>query len=64
MLRGHVEAIGNDEHQGTALVRIVVGEELLLARLTKRAVTSLDVAVGRTLWVKVKSVVLLDWRQL
>jgi molybdate transport system ATP-binding protein len=64
VLRGHVEAIRNDEPPGTALVHVVGGEELLLARLTKRAVASLDVAVGRKLWVQVKSVALLDWRQL
>ncbi|WP_075791039.1 molybdenum ABC transporter ATP-binding protein [Massilia putida] len=64
VLRGHVEAIGDDEHPGTALVRVRVGESVLLARLTKRAIASLDVAVGRTLWVQVKSVALLDWREL
>nr|WP_315984978.1 TOBE domain-containing protein [Pseudomonas mendocina] len=59
VLRGQVDAIGNDEHPGLALVRVRVGDAMLLARLTKRAVTSLSVTPGQTLWVQVKSVALI-----
>lgn len=60
VLRGQVDAIGNDEHPGLSLVRVRVGDAMLLARLTKRAVTSLSVAPGQTLWVQVKSVALME----
>ena len=60
VLHGQVDAIGNDEHPGLALVRVRVGDAMLLARLTKRAVTSLKVTPGQTLWVQVKSVALME----
>jgi molybdate transport system ATP-binding protein len=60
VLRGRVDAVGDDEHPGVALVRVRVGATLLLARLTKRAAASLDVTPGRELWVQVKSVALLE----
>ncbi|WP_211097392.1 molybdenum ABC transporter ATP-binding protein [Herbaspirillum sp. ST 5-3] len=58
VLRGRVDAIGDDEHPGLALVRVQVGEVQLLARLTKRAAAALSVQVGRELWVQIKSVAL------
>ncbi|QSR84933.1 molybdenum ABC transporter ATP-binding protein [Methylacidimicrobium sp. B4] len=60
VLRGQVDAIGADEHPGLALVRLRVGESVLLARLTRRAAASLGVTSGRVLWVQVKSVALLE----
>jgi molybdate transport system ATP-binding protein len=60
VLRGHVDAIGDDEHPGLALVRVRVGEVMLLARLTKRAAAFLGVAAGQELWVQVKSVALME----
>jgi len=60
VLRGRVDAIGDDEHPGLALVRVKVGSTPLLARLTKRAAASLGVVLGRVLWVQVKSVALMD----
>lgn len=60
MLRGCVDAIGDDEHPGLALVRVRVGDAILLARLTKRAAASLGVTPGETLWVQVKSVALME----
>jgi len=59
VLRGQVDAMGEDEHPGLALVRVRVGETVLLARLTKRAVASLRVAPGRELWIQIKSVALM-----
>lgn len=60
VMRGRVDAIGDDEHPGLALVRVQVGEAMLLARLTKRAATFLGVAPGQTIWVQVKSVALVE----
>jgi molybdate transport system ATP-binding protein len=60
VLNGTVDAIGDDEHPGLALVRVQVGEAKLVARLTKRAAFSLALKVGKEVWVQVKSVALLD----
>jgi len=60
LLRGRVDAVGDDDHPGTALVRVRVGSACLLARLTRRAAASLDVAPGREIWVQLKSVALLE----
>ncbi len=60
LLRGQIDAVGNDEHPGVALVRVRIGAEVILARLTKRAANALNVAPGREMWVQVKSVALLD----
>lgn len=60
VLRGVVDDVGDDAHAGVALVRVRVGAEVVLARLTRRAVTALNVTPGRELWVQVKSVALLE----
>ncbi|AOX99837.1 molybdenum ABC transporter ATP-binding protein [Jeongeupia sp. USM3] len=60
VLRGQIDAVGDDEHPGVALVRVRIGAEIILARLTKRAVNALNVIPGRELWVQVKSVALLE----
>ncbi len=57
---GQIDAIGEDEHPGLALVRVHIGDTILLARLTKRALATLGVAVGKTFWVQIKSVALLQ----
>ncbi len=59
VLRGQVDAMADDEHPGLVLVRVQVGTSRFVARLTKRAAATLEVAVGQALWVQVKSVALL-----
>ncbi|MBV8212345.1 MAG: molybdenum ABC transporter ATP-binding protein [Verrucomicrobia bacterium] len=60
VLNGIVDGIGDDQHPGLALVRVKVGEAMLVARLTKRAAASLELQVGKQVWVQVKSVALLE----
>ncbi len=63
VLRGAVDAIGDDDHPGLALVRMRIGSSgssILLARLTRRAMAALGVVSGKVLWVQVKSVALLE----
>ena len=60
VLRGKIDAIGDDEHPGLALVRVQVGSSVLLARLTKRAAAALVIAQGCDIWAQVKSVALLE----
>jgi molybdate transport system ATP-binding protein len=57
---GRVDAIADDEHPGLALVRVRVGDCVLVARLTKRSAAELAVSVGQELWVQVKSVALME----
>ncbi|HEY6528156.1 MAG TPA: molybdenum ABC transporter ATP-binding protein [Cellvibrionaceae bacterium] len=59
LLRGRVDSLGADSHPGLVLVRVQVGEQMLIARLTKRAAASLGITVGDDIWVQVKSVALL-----
>lgn len=60
ILPGRVDAVGDDEHPSATLVRVQVGQAMLLARLTRRSAAVLGIAVGQTLWVQVKSVALLE----
>ncbi|HVS13629.1 MAG TPA: molybdenum ABC transporter ATP-binding protein [Thermoanaerobaculia bacterium] len=60
VLEGRIAEVVDDEHPSSALVRIRVGRSLLVARLTKRAVSELDVVPGQEVWVQVKSVALLE----
>lgn len=60
LLAGHVDAIGGDDHPGSALVRVRVGDSMLLARLTQKAIADLHIVPGKAIWVQVKSVALMD----
>ncbi len=60
VLRGRVDAICNDDHPSSALVRVRVGESILLARLTRRAAASLGLAAEQEIWVQVKTVALIQ----
>lgn len=60
VLPGIVEQIGDDEHPALVLVRVRVGRDILLSRLTRRSASILGIAVGRELWVQVKSVALME----
>jgi molybdate transport system ATP-binding protein len=59
-LPGIVDAVSDEEHPGLALVRVNVGETIMIARVTKRSAASLGIIVGGPIWVQVKSVALLD----
>lgn len=61
VLRGQIDAIADDGHPGLILVRVKVGKVLLLARLTKRALASLGIMLGKEVWIQVKSVALLNY---
>ncbi len=55
-----IESIAPDTHPSQALVRVSCGESLLLARLTRRAVASLNLEAGKPVWAQVKSVALVE----
>jgi len=60
VLQGQVAAINDDLHPGLAMVRILVGPTPLLARVTRRALAELEISLGQTVWVQVKSVALME----
>jgi molybdate transport system ATP-binding protein len=55
-----IESIAPDSHPSQSLLRVSCGPSLLLARLTRRAVSALDLHPGRAAWVQVKSVALIE----
>lgn len=60
ILQGCVDMIADDDHPGITLVRVKVGNVMLLARLTKKAVASLNISSGKSMWVQIKSVALIE----
>ncbi|MBR7780446.1 TOBE domain-containing protein [Undibacterium rugosum] len=60
ILQGYFDAIADDDHPGIALVRVRVGNVVLLSRLTRRAAALLGIASGQPVWVQVKSVALIE----
>jgi molybdate transport system ATP-binding protein len=53
-----VEALADDAHPALLNVRLRVGEQALLARLTRRSAEALQLAPGLPLWAQVKTVAL------
>jgi molybdate transport system ATP-binding protein len=53
---GCIEAIADDVHPSQALVRVRCGPSVLVARLTRRALSALNLAEGSAVWAQVKSV--------
>jgi len=60
VMQGQVDEIVGDDHPGLALVRIRVGDSILLSRLTRRAAENLGIARGEDVWVQIKSVALME----
>jgi molybdate transport system ATP-binding protein len=55
ILPGQVEGIAEDDHPGLTLVRVMIGNSAVLARVTKRSLAALALAPGQAVWVQVKS---------
>jgi molybdate transport system ATP-binding protein len=54
-----VTDFGDDEHPALVLVRLRVGKEWLLARLTRRSAEHLNLSSGMRVWAQIKAVALL-----
>ena len=59
ILPARIVEISEDAHPSQALIRLDVGKEPMIARLTQRAVTQLELAPGRDVWVQIKAVALI-----
>jgi len=55
-----VHSIVPDAHPSQALVRMVCGEAIVLARVTARAVDVLQLAPGMAVWAQIKAVALVE----
>lgn len=55
-----IESMAPDAHASQVLVRVVCGESILLARITRRAVDALGLHPGSAAWAQVKSVALVQ----
>jgi molybdate transport system ATP-binding protein len=58
LLAGRLHAILDDTHPALCLAEVKVGEEVILARLTRRALAQLGVAPGQPLFAQVKTAAL------
>jgi molybdate transport system ATP-binding protein len=58
ILAGHIDRCVDDDTPGSMIVRVLIGETPLLARVTARAVADLALKPGDAVWVQVKSVAL------
>jgi molybdate transport system ATP-binding protein len=58
ILAGRIDRCVDDDAPGSVIVRVLIGETPLLARITARAVADLALRPGDAAWVQVKSVAL------
>jgi molybdate transport system ATP-binding protein len=58
ILAGRIDRCVDDDVPGSVIVRVLIGETPLLARITSRAVAELALKPGDAVWVQVKSVAL------
>jgi len=54
-----IDAFGDDEHPALVLARLIVGSDVLLARLTRRSAEHLGLTVGMKVQAQMKAVALL-----
>lgn len=58
-LRGRIDKIDEDQDRAMLLVRLVVGEIKVLARLSRRSAHQLNIKLGDEVWAQVKGVAIL-----
>jgi molybdopterin-binding protein len=58
ILSGRIDRCVDDDAPGSVIVRVLIGETPLLARITARSVAELALKPGDAIWVQVKSVAL------
>ncbi len=59
-IRGVIQSISDDRHPAQCLISVRCGETVLLARVTRRALNSLGLAVSQPVWCQIKSVALVE----
>ena len=59
-IHGHMDAVVDDVHPSQALVRVRCGADVIVARVTRRALDALELSVGAPVWAQVKSVAVIE----
>jgi molybdate transport system ATP-binding protein len=60
ILQGRVEQIYRDTKETSALIRIRIGEQVILSRITGRSLDNLQISKGQQIYAQIKSVGLLS----
>lgn len=60
ILAGTVSEIGIDEEANSALVKVKIGDQFLLSRITHRSLKNLALEIGQSVYAQIKSVGLLS----
>ncbi|MBW4934649.1 molybdenum ABC transporter ATP-binding protein [Marinobacter sp. F4206] len=60
LLPAVIDEIASELSPGTSMVRLLAGQTPFLARLTSRAVHTLNLTIGQKVWMQVKSVALVE----
>ena len=60
LIPGTVDEIANEVSPGTSLVRVMAGNTPFLTRLTSRAVHTLGLTPGKSVWLQIKAAALAD----
>jgi molybdate transport system ATP-binding protein len=60
VISGVIESITDEAHASQALVTVRCGEAILLSRVTRRALATLQLRKGSPVWCQVKSAALID----
>ena len=55
-LPARIQSVAGDDRQAQATIHLTVGATPLLARLTRRSVSELDLSAGQDIWAQIKSV--------
>ncbi|MDH4479580.1 MAG: molybdenum ABC transporter ATP-binding protein [Rhodoferax sp.] len=59
-IAGQIESIADDAHPSQALVRVRCGDSCVVSRVTRRALSALNLSQGTQVWVQVKSVAVMS----
>ena len=59
-IKGQIDTIADDVHPSQALVRIRFGESILVARVTRKSISTLSLHIGDDIWAQVKSVAVIE----
>ena len=60
VLPAEVMEIKTDEHAGLTLVRLQLGENVLIARISSLSASRLEIAQGKRVWAQIKSVAIVQ----
>ena len=59
IIAAEVMAIEDNQHSPTALVQLQLGDDTILARLTRRSIHQLQLSSGTQVWAQIKSAALI-----